>query len=63
VPELLAVIDRVRATIAACELALVEGAGGLLVPLTDCPRYDLARARAPASWSSSATDRRAQSRA
>lgn len=43
--ELSAVVDRVRATIASCELALVEGAGGLLVPLTDSATFaDLARA-------------------
>jgi dethiobiotin synthetase len=43
--SLSAVVDKVRGTIASCELALVEGAGGLLVPLTGSATYaDLARA-------------------
>jgi dethiobiotin synthetase len=43
--ELAELAGRVRATMMACELALVEGAGGLLVPLTDSASFaDLARA-------------------
>jgi dethiobiotin synthetase len=42
--DLAEVAERVRTTIAGCELALVEGAGGLLVPLTDSATFaDLAR--------------------
>lgn len=42
--DLAELADRVRTTIAGCELALVEGAGGLLVPLTDSATFaDLAR--------------------
>jgi len=43
--ELAAVADCIRRTIAGCELALVEGAGGLLVPLSESATFaDLARA-------------------
>jgi dethiobiotin synthetase len=43
--ELSAIVERVRAMLASCELTLVEGAGGLLVPLTDSSTFaDLARA-------------------
>jgi dethiobiotin synthetase len=43
--ELAELAGLVRATMMACELALVEGAGGLLVPLTDSASFaDLARA-------------------
>jgi dethiobiotin synthetase len=43
--ELSALVDSVQRVIAGCELALVEGAGGLLVPLTDTATFaDLARA-------------------
>jgi dethiobiotin synthetase len=43
--ELSAVVERVRTAIGDCELALVEGAGGLLVPLTASATFaDLARA-------------------
>jgi dethiobiotin synthetase len=43
--ELSVVADKVRAAAAACELLLVEGAGGLLVPLSGTATYaDLARA-------------------
>lgn len=43
--ELSLLVDRVRALVASCDVALVEGAGGLLVPLTDVSTFaDLARA-------------------
>jgi dethiobiotin synthetase len=43
--ELSAVVERVRSAVASCQLALVEGAGGLLVPLTETATFaDLARA-------------------
>lgn len=43
--EFAAVVDSVRALSARCELALVEGAGGLLVPLAGSATFaDLARA-------------------
>jgi dethiobiotin synthetase len=39
------VVDSVKTVVATCDLALVEGAGGLLVPLTETATFaDLARA-------------------
>ena len=43
--DLSALVDSVQRVTAGCELALVEGAGGLLAPLTDTATFaDLARA-------------------
>lgn len=43
--ELSALVDSVRAVVTGCDVGLVEGAGGLLVPLTDSTTFaDLARA-------------------